>query len=114
MAEDSGARKGDASVQRQQLVERLLGLVERGIGQGIEVPEGEWQALRAMAAGQPRSLELVERLRQVVADCAREIETRRQAGDDVSPMRQAIVEHVRKAVAAAPPASVSGAPRDGE
>jgi hypothetical protein len=114
VAEDSGARKGEASVERQRLIERLLGLVERGIGQGIEVPEGEWQALRAMAAGQPRSLELVERLRQVVADCAREIEARRQAGDDVAPMRQAIVEHVRTTVAAASPAPVSGARRDGE
>jgi len=113
VAEDSGARKGEASDERQRLVERLLGLVERGIGQGIDVPEDEWQALRAMAAGQPRSLELVERLRQVVADCAREIETRRQAGDDVGPMRQAIVEHVRKTVATASPASVSAARRDG-
>jgi len=114
VAENGGARKGEASDERQRLIERLLGLVERGIGQGIEVPEEEWQVLRAMAAGQPRSLELVERLRQVVADCAREIETRRQAGDDVGPMRQAIVEHVRKTVAAAPPASVSGVRRDGE
>ena len=114
VADDSGARKGEASDERQRLVERLLGLVERGIGQGIEVPEDEWQALRAMAAGQPRSLELVERLRQVVADCAREIETRRQAGDDVGPMRRAIVEHVRKTVATASPASVSAARRNGE
>lgn len=104
MAESDGARRGGTSEERQRLIERLLGLVERGIGEGAEVSEDDWQALWAMAQGQPHSLELVERLRQVVADCAREIEKRRLAGDDVAPMRRAIVEHVRTNVAGASPA----------
>ena len=114
MADQTTSGKGEPSPERKRLIERLLGLVERGIGQGAEVEEGEWEALRAMAAAQPRSLELVERLRQVVLDCAREIEKRRLAGDDVAPMRAAIVEHVRSSVAAGPQAAGPGDGRRGQ
>jgi hypothetical protein len=107
MAEQAnpGARQG----QRQQLLERLLTLVERSLNDTTQVPDAEWQALRTMAEGQPRSLELIARLQKIVADCTAEIEKRRVAGDDVGPLRSAIVEHIRATVVGATPSPSSPA-----
>ena len=86
--------------RRQLLIDRLLGLVDRGMGGGEVVPDAEWEALCALAAGQPRSLELVARLRAIVAECSREIEARRAKGEEVDSLRRDIVEYVRGAVLA--------------
>lgn len=88
-----------AGARRQLLMDRLLGLVDRSVGRGEAVPDAQWEALGASAAGNPRSLELVARLRGVVAECNREIEARRASGADVAPLREAIVEYVRSTVA---------------
>ncbi len=85
-------------LRRGELTERLLGIVERTVGQGEALPEGEWEALRTLAAGHPRSLELVEKLQQVVTDCTREIDERKLSGGDLQQLRQAIVRFVRETV----------------
>jgi hypothetical protein len=95
-------------VRRQQLMDRLLALVDRSVGGGEAVPDAEWDALRVASAGHARSLELVGRLHGVVADCNREIEERRAAGADVAPLREAILEYVRSTVAEKSRAPVSG------
>jgi len=85
---------------RRAFVERLLALVDRSVGGGEAVPDAEWEALRASAVGTPRSLELVARLRAVVAECNRAIEERRAKGEEVDSLRQDIIEYVRGAVSA--------------
>jgi hypothetical protein len=95
---------------RQTFIDRLLALVDRGVGGGEAVPDAEWEALRASAVGTPRSLELVGRLRAVVAECNREIEARRAKGEEVDSLRQEIVEYVRGAVTEQSPPAGGGRP----
>jgi hypothetical protein len=79
-------------------MERLLGLVERSLGAGEAVPDAEWEALRSTAAGHARSLELVERLRTVVAECDREIAAGHLGEPDAAALRTAILDYVRRTV----------------
>jgi hypothetical protein len=91
--------------RRRLLTDRLLALVDRSLREGQAVTDADWDALRATAAGHSRSLELVERLRAVVADCNREIEARRAAGADVASLREAIVDCVRTTVGGKAPST---------
>lgn len=101
-ARSEQAGPGEAGGLRARLVERLLGLVERSVGRGERLPEAEWEALRGLASGHARSLELVARLEAIVADCVREIDARLASGEDVGSLRADIVAFVREKVAPAP------------
>lgn len=82
--------------RRSQTLARCLAIVECQVGRGEEVPPGEWDELRRMAAGYKGGPEVVASLESVVRKCEDQLQARIRAGDaDPERLRAGLMRFIR-------------------